>query len=146
MRGRLAALAATLVLTAGVFVQQPSWAQDAKGAVTVEEKQVFFVARRDTVFALIDLYSRRAQIEALSPAEQKAALKATAEQQGRLLLAKPGMEGVSKVRIEFGYIKNMDEYARQDFSSMVRHGHVLLQKDSDSMRFLEEKLDFKAGA
>ena len=56
------------------------------------------------------------------------------------------MEGVSKVRIEFGYIKNMDEYARQDFSSMVRHGHVLPQKDSDPMRFLEEKLDFKAGA
>ena len=41
-------------------------------------------------------------------------------------------------------MKNMDEYARQDFGSMVRHGYLLFQKKGTDLVLTENELDFQA--
>jgi hypothetical protein len=115
----------------------------ARSGFPIDEKHVFFAPRRDTLFVLVDLYPQRAEVEALAPEKRQAALVSTAIAEAQQLMARPGVDGLSQVRVEFGYIKNMDEYARKDFSSMVRHGYVLLKKDGSAFAVVEDRLDFK---
>jgi hypothetical protein len=112
------------------------------GALTIADKSVFHAQRRDTVFMLIDLWPQHQVIEALPASERDKTLLDTAYAEAKMVLAKPGPGQIEKVRVEFGYIKNMDEYARQDFSSMVRHGYVVLQKKGADLIVSENKLVF----
>ncbi len=109
--------------------------------LTISEKSLFFAQRRDTLFVLVDLWPQHTVLEALG-AERDKVLLNTATFEAERLLARPGAEQVSKVRVEFGYIKNMDEYARQDFSSMVRHGYIVMHRQGSAAVVSENKLNF----
>ena len=133
-----------LAVVAGVGLA--NWPQLPRAAdgLRIAEGHLFFAPRQERLFVLIDLWPQHLELEKLVPAEREEALRGTATRETQLLLVKPGLEDVSTIRVEFGYIKSMDEYARKDFSSMVRHGFLLIHTDGGGLKIVENKLDFKA--
>jgi hypothetical protein len=123
-----------------------SWPQFLRAAdgLSIAEGHLFFAPRQERLFVLIDLWPQHAEIEKLGQAEREEVLRTTAIREALQLLVKHGLKEVTTIRVEFSYIKSMDEYARKDFSSMVRHGFLLIHNDGGVLEIVENKLDFKS--
>ena len=137
-------IAAAMLVTALVQVPFRVIYAEAPTPLVVAEGHLFFAAKRNTLFALVDIWPNRETVEAASAADRQTLLISSATTTAKKLLEKPDMSAIDSVRVEFSYVKNMDEYARQDFGSMVRHGHVLFQKKGTDLVLTENKLDFQA--
>lgn len=124
-------------------------AEVARAAATapleIAEGHLFFAPKRTTLFVLADIWPNRTSVESISAAERESLLVTTATAIAKSLMTKPDMAALDNVRVEFSYVKNMDEYARQDFSSMVRHGYVMLARKGADLAVTESKLDFQPG-
>lgn len=144
MRRTLCALL-LLLLSVDLALAQPA-ANATVEPLTITERQRYFVPRGDLLLVLIDLYPAHEKLDAMSPPERERLLTATAVAQANELGAKPDLQNVTDVRVDFSYIKNLDEYAKQDFRSMVRQGSVMLKRNGSGGTFTvtENKLDFKA--
>jgi hypothetical protein len=113
-------------------------------ALTLSERQRYYVPRQDLLMVLLDLYPQHEQIEAMDSAGREATLLATALSQANELVTRPGFGEITRVRVEFSYIKNLDEYARRDYRSMVRHGYILVTREPGKpFAVAEIKLAFK---
>lgn len=135
-------LTVTVALLGASFVAALGVSPSQAEALTIADKSVFYAPRRDTLFMLIDLWPQHQAIEALPAKDRDKNILDTAYAEAKMVLAKPGFGQIEKVRVEFGYIKNMDEYARQDFSSIIRHGYIVLRKQGDDLIVSENKLVF----
>jgi hypothetical protein len=143
--GRLAACAATAIMLLEVGgalgLSLPAFASSP--SLAIDSAHLFSAPRQGTLFVLIDLWPQRARLVDLPSGDRDSVLVSMAINGAKMLAAKPGMENFYRVRVEFGYIKNLDEYARNDFSSMVRFGYVLLKKEGDTFSVAEDKLDLR---
>lgn len=115
---------------------------EERAPLAIAEGHLFFAAKRNTLFALVDIWPNRETVEAASPADRQNLLISSAATTGKTLLQKPDMAAIDSVRIEFSYVKNMDEYARQDFGSMVRHGYLMFERKGADLALTENKLNF----
>src|ERR1700712_5058918 len=137
-------IVAAMLVTALVHVPSQAVHAEVPVPLVVADGHLFFAAKRNTLFALVDIWPNRETVEAASAADRQALLISSATTTAKVLLQKPDMGAIDSVRIEFSYVKNMDEYARQDFGSMVRHGYLLFQKKGTDLVLTENKLDFQA--
>ena len=136
-------IVAAMLVTALVHVPSQVVRAEVTGSPCRCRGHLFFAAKRNTLFALVDIWPNRETVEAASPADRQNLLISSATTTAKVLLQKPDMGAIELVRIEFSYVKNMDEYARQDFGSMVRHGYLLFQRKGADLVLTENKLDFQ---
>ena len=143
--GRVSACAATVIMLSevggAVGPSLPAFASSP--SLAIDPAHLFSAPRQGTLFVLVDLWPQRARLVDLPTGDRVSVLVSTAIDGAKMLTTKPGMENFLRVRVEFGYIKNLDEYARNDFSSMVRFGYVLLKKDGETFSVAEDKLDLR---
>ena len=131
-------LSMTLSLGAFAFAQAAT-----RAPLEISDGHLFFAPKRSILFVLADIWPNRDAVESISAGDRDILLVATAVTVARSLLSKSDMELIDAVRVEFSYVKNMDEYARQDFGSMVRHGYVSLVRKGADVTVTENKLDFQ---
>jgi hypothetical protein len=135
-------IVAAMLVTA--LMQVPFWVvyAAAPAPLVVAEGHLFFAAERNTL--LVDIWPNRETVQVASKVDRQNLPISSAMTTAKMLLEKPDMSAIDSVRIEFSYVKNMDKYARQDFGSMVRHGHLLFQRKGSNLVLTENKPNSQA--
>src|SRR6478609_60219 len=90
-----------ILVTASVQVPFRVVGAEAPASLAVAEGHLFFATKRNTLFALVDIWPNRETVEAISPADRQNWLISGATTIARNLLDKPEMSAIDSVRVEF---------------------------------------------
>lgn len=123
-------LIAGMLLAVGVTGCEHGAEPAAPQFLNIDEADLIVGPKKGAVYIFADLHPYRETLGGLSEKEADDLLRRTASHLCETVMAREKYRQFTRATVDFASIPNKDEYGRGQFSSMMRHGSVSLERAS----------------